>query len=155
MSASDLISNPVHLSSVLHMLSANDTESIKEGEKRLKAAQKQPMFLISLLNQLKESPVPEIRHHAALLLKKSFAKSYKKIGSTNQAILKADLLNVMKRETEKTIAVSIAGCVAKLAEAIFSIGPDWPDLFAVIVELSQSSVDAHRELNFSLLEQVR
>ena len=152
--SSELISNPAYLSSVLAMLNANNTDTIKQGEKLLKPAQKQPLFLVSLLNQLKESPVPEIRHHAALLLKKSLMKHYKKLTVQNQNALKTEVINIMKRETVKSVSISIAGCVAKLAEAIFSLGPAWPELFALIVELSQSPQDMHRELNFSLLEQV-
>ena len=153
-SSSELLTNPAYLSSVLAMLNANNTETIKQGEKLLKPAQKQPLFVVSLLNQLNESPVPEIRHHAALLLKKSLSKHYKKIGAQNQNALKVELLNIMKREGVKSVAISLAGCVAKLAEAIFSIGPTWPELFIAIVELSQSSQESHRELNFSLLEQL-
>ena len=65
-----LSNDPLALTNVLTMLSANDTAAIKEGEKLLKPFLKTPNCIPSLINQLKTVNSPSVRHHAALLLKK-------------------------------------------------------------------------------------
>ena len=151
----DLIDHPANLSNVLNMLSANNTETIRNAEKLLKPALKQPAFLLSLLTQMRESPVPEIRQHAALLMKKKLPALFKKLNLTHQQQLKSQILNVMKSENVKSVSVSVAGCVAMTAKSAFSVGSDWPELFQTVMALSQSPLEAQRCLNYSLLEQVK
>lgn len=136
------------------MLSANSTETIRNGEKMLKPALKNPQFLLSLMTQLRESPVPEIRHHAALLMKKKLYANFKKLTDNNKHYLKVQLLACIRSETIKATSVSIAGCLAMLAKASFSIGVQWPELFATITEFASSPLEPLRSLNYSILEQV-
>lgn len=150
----DLISDPNALSNVLNLLSANDTNSVKQGEKLLKTASKKPQFLLSLLNQVSGSPVVEIRHHAALLLKKKMEGLFKKLMSSHQAAIKTQLLSILGSEPAKSVAVSIAGCVASAAKASFSVGIDWPELFQAIMVMAQSPNETQRVLNYRLLEQL-
>jgi len=65
-----LSNDPNSLTNVLKMLSANDTATIKEGERLLKPFLKNPPCIASLLNQLTTVVDISVRHHAALLLKK-------------------------------------------------------------------------------------
>jgi hypothetical protein len=73
--AAILSNDPAALTNVLNMLSANDTATIKEGEKLLKPFLKTPNCIPSLINQLKTVHSPSVRHHAALLLKKKVARN--------------------------------------------------------------------------------
>lgn len=150
----DLVSDPNALSGVLNLLSANDSSTIKQGEKLLKPVLKKPQFLLSLLNQISISPVAEIRHHAALLLKKKVGGLFKKLMTSHQAAIKSQLLAVLATEPEKSVAVAIAGCIAATAKVSYSLGAEWMELFQTIMTLAQSPTESHRVLNYSLLEQL-
>ena len=68
--ALSLANDPTALTNVLNMLSANDTATIKEGERLLKPFLKNPPCIASLINQLTTVVDVSVRHHSALLLKK-------------------------------------------------------------------------------------
>lgn len=137
----DLSSNPAALSQVLSMLSANDTATIRQGEKILKQYMKNPNSLFALLNQIRGSPEPTIRHHAALLIKKKMEKHFPKLDAANQVALQTEVLNIMKAEPIKVVSIAIAGSVSTLAGVIFSSGAQWPELFGLLMELSQSPTE--------------
>lgn len=149
----DLVSNPTALSGVLSMLSANDTNTIKQGERLLKPEMKKPQFMLSLINQISSSPNVQVRHHACLLLKKKIYVHLKKLQSQDAAI-KSQLLSILVSEPEKSIAIAVGGCIAMAAKASFSVGKDWNELFQTIMSLAQSPNEVHRALNYSLLEQL-
>lgn len=148
------LSNPANLSHVLGMLVANNTATIKNGEKLLKPFLKHHSCILALLQQMKDSSSAEVRHHAALLIKKKITVHFPRVGAANQALIKGQMLSNLRTESVKTVNIAMAGCVALLAKCVFSIGQEWPELFMVLLEFSQSSYEMIRSINYSLLEQV-
>jgi len=148
------LTDPNNLSTVLSMLSANDGATVKKGEKMLKPFLKQPASSHHLLRQIQGSENVNIRHHAALLLKKKLSTFYGKFNKTQKAEIKLHLLNLMVTEPEKVVRTAIAGSVANLAKGVFSSKEDWPELFSTLMQLSQDPNEANRALNYVLLSQL-
>jgi len=148
---------PEQLSTVLTMLSQADTKIVKEGEEHLKAFLKHPACIAQLFTQLTGSPEVEVRHHAALLLKKKLGQHFTAFPLAERAELKSQFLQVMQSEPEHAVAVSVAGCVAGLAKSVFAesgAGGDWPELFQALLALAQNPVAKLRAINYNLLEQL-
>jgi hypothetical protein len=148
-----LVSNPVALSQILEMLSQPDTETVKQGEKILKPFLKQSTCILALINQIRSSTKEAIRHHASLLLKKKASTLFNKFTAPQKQELKSQLLLLMTSEPSKSIGVALAGVVASVAKCVLTEG-NWPELFALLMQLSQDPSESLRTLNFSLLEQV-
>lgn len=143
------------LSTILTMLSQDDTKVVKQGEEHLKPFLKHPACISQLFAQLVGSPDVQIRHHAALLLKKKLAPHYMAFSVPERSQLRAQILQVMQSEPERSVAVGIAGCVAALAKAVFAAeGGDWAELFGALISLAQSPNPALRAINYNLLEQL-
>lgn len=149
------LTNPTNLGNVLSLLSANDTATVKKGEKQLKPFLKQPASAHHLLVQIQNSQNPTVRHHAALLLKKKLVAFYPKFNKQNRAELKIHLLHTMVSEPDKGVRTAIAGAVATLAKGVFSHHEEWPELFASLLQMSQDANEGLRALNFDLLAQVK
>lgn len=150
----DLSADPAALAHVLGMLSQNDTEVVKQGEGYLKPFLKQPSCILSLINQLRTSSDEGIRHHAALLLKRRANPLLKKFNAAQVQDLKAQYLQLMTNEPQKAVAVALAGVVATVAKSIFTTEGNWPELFALLMQMAQDPNEARRVLNYSLLEQL-
>ena len=60
----------------------------------------------------------------------------------------------MVGEPEKSVAVALAGAVAVLTKTIFSNNAQWPEIFNVLLQLSQDPNEKMRALNYELLGQV-
>lgn len=148
------LSDPTRLSIVLTMLSANDTSTVRKGEKLLKPFLKNASCVAHILNQIKNSTDISIRHHASLLLKKKLGVFYSKFNAHHQAELKATLLATMVAESNKAVAVAIAGAVSIVAKSVFAKNESWPELFNLLMQLSQDPNEALRSLNYQLLSQV-
>jgi len=152
--ALSLSNDPTALTNVLNMLSANDTATIKEGERLLKPFLKNPPCIASLINQLTTVVDISVRHHAALLLKKKIGIFFPKFGSNDQANLKSEILQIMIREPIKSVAVAIAGAVAVLTKTIFAKNGQWPEIFTILMQLSHDPNENMRSLNYELLGQL-
>eukprot|EP01038_Epipyxis_sp_PR26KG_P004790 gene4790-6717_t len=148
------LTNPHNLSNVLSLLSANDTETIKNGEKLLKPFLKKSNCVRHLLTQIQHSPDVNIRHHAALLLKKKIGLFFSKFKSNEQIQLKTDLITSVVIESAKPVATAIAGSIASLAKHIFQSGGTWDELFGLLISLQQDPMEAHRALTYNLLSQM-
>lgn len=144
------------LSSILSMLSANDTNVIKQGEKQLKAFNKRPEFIVALLQQIRTPQNEANRLHAALLLKKIAPKLYAKLSVAQKAETKAHFMGALLSEESKPTGIAIAGAVAALAKKVLlGKNPEtWPELFSSISTLAQDPSERLKTLNFSLLAQV-
>jgi hypothetical protein len=110
MSAPDL-NNPDHLSQVLRMLSANSTETVKQGEQLLKPFNKDPICLSAYMTQITSCPDLVCRHQAALMLKKCISRHFEKFPEANRDSLKATILNIFVNETSKPIQNALAGYI--------------------------------------------
>ncbi len=148
------LSDPNRLSIVLTMLSANDTSTVRKGEKLLKPFLKHATCISHILNQIKNSPDISIRHHASLLLKKKLGGFYTKFNTQHQNELKGQLLATMVTEPNKAVGTAIAGAVAIVAKSVFAKNETWPELFNLLMQLSQDPSEALRTLNYRLLAQV-
>jgi len=154
MSGAPNLANPAELVGVLSMLSVNDTEVVKRGEKMLEAFLKHPGCLAALMHQVGQSSDVAVRTHAALLLKKRIFKHYKKFPQNEQQQLKAQLLGLMVAEPNKAASTALAGAVAMLAKAIFSAEQSWEELFQTLLQLAQNPNEALRALDYNLLGQL-
>jgi hypothetical protein len=148
------LSDPNRLSIVLTMLSANDTTTVRKGEKLLKPFLKNASCIGHILNQIKNSPDVSVRHHAALLLKKKLGAFYAKFNSQHQSELKNQLLSTMISEPNKAVGTALAGVVSIIAKTVFAKNEGWPELFNLLLQLSQDPNEALRTLNFKLLAQL-
>ena len=153
--SAQLASDSAALSRTLAMLSQPDTAIVRQGEKALKPFLKTSSCILALMNQIRTSPEESIRHHAALLLKKRTAALYSKFNSSQKSDLKAQLLIIMTSEPIRSIGTALAGVVASIAKCVFSADNQWPELFALLLQLSQDPNENSRSLNYSLLEQVK
>ena len=79
---------------------------------------------------------------------------FKKVDSNYQSTIKTELLQLMVGEPEKSVAVALAGAVAVLTKTIFSNNAQWPEIFNVLLQLSQDPNEKMRALNYELLGQV-
>jgi hypothetical protein len=154
MSSNIDLTNPHNLSSVLELLSANDTETVKKGEKMLKSYLKKQISITGLIYQLENSQNVSVRHHAALLLKKKIGVFIQKFSNEQRSSLKLKVLSLLLSESNKAICNAIVGSVASLAKSLFAVNDLWPELFTLLMQLSVDALDNHRALTFSLLEQV-
>ena len=150
----NLVSDAAALAKTLAMLSQPDTSVVREGEKILKPFLKQSSCIAPLINQIRTSAEEAIRHHAALLLKKKSAALYGKFNAAQKQDLRTQLLNLMISEPSKSIGIALAGVVASVAKCVLVGDNQWPELFALLIQLSQDPNENLRSLNYSLLEQV-
>eukprot|EP01039_Chlorochromonas_danica_P008516 gene8516-9389_t len=151
------IQNMNDLLTALSMLIANDSKTIKKGEKLLKAFLKVPAnasYLILVLRNQQQNSDVAIRHHAALLLKKKLGTFYSKYALQQQQELKGELLTLLVQEPEAAVATAIAGIIAVVAKAIFEKGGSWEELFAMLMTLTSDPNEKHRALSFKLLAEL-
>ena len=152
--SANLTSDSAALARTLSMLSQPDTAVVRQGEKMLKPFLKASSCIVALMNQIRTSPEEAIRHHAALLLKKRTAALYGKFNSSQKNDLKGQMLLLMTAEPLRSRGTALAGVVASVAKCVFTADNQWPELFALLLQLSQDPVENARVLNYSLLEQV-
>jgi len=150
----DLATNPQALAQALGMVTANDSDTIKQGEAALKQFSKKSNCVEALCMYCGAAQDAGSRLQAALLLKKNVAKHFKKFDGTRLAQLKPQLLLLMTQEPTKAAATALAGCVAKLAKVVLGAGGAWPELFGLLSTLGQDPNEATRALNFNLLGQM-
>ena len=108
MSAPDF-TNPEHLTQVLLMLSANSTETIKQGESFLKPFSKNPASIAAYMSQITSCSNEICRHQASLMLKKNICKHFEKFSATDQSALKSAILNMFISEPSRSIQTALAG----------------------------------------------
>lgn len=150
----NLVTDAAALARTLAMLSQPDTAVVRQGEKILKPFLKLSSCIAPLINQIRTSSEEPIRHHAALLLKKKSAALYGKFSAAQKLDLRSQLLNLMISEPSKSIGIALAGVVASMAKCVLAGDNQWPELFALLMQLSQDPNENLRSLNYSLLEQV-
>ncbi len=100
---------------------------------------------------MQTSPDAAIRLSATLLLKKKIGKYYSKLDRANKDALKATTLQILARETEKSVRTSIAGVIGAIAQSVFTEGA-WPELFQLLLTFSQDPNEQMRATCFILLD---
>ena len=147
------LSDPAQLSSVLQMLSQPDTQVIRRAEKMLSKWLKDPAAIAALMQQIISSEDVNVRHHAALLLKKKIIVLYGKLNPMLQSELRAGLLNTLLNEPVKVVKTALAGVVARLSKSVLSMGA-WSELFTLLMQLAQDPNEHMRCLCFNLIGQL-
>ena len=79
---------------------------------------------------------------------------YSKLDPAAKAGFKNALLGLIISEPEKVVRVAIAGATASLAKYVLSLEQQWPEIFALLVQLLQNPNETSRQICFSLLAQV-
>lgn len=103
------LQDPAALVHVLSALCANDTNAIRAAEKELKNFAKTPACLPTIVKVLQECPAENIRHHAALLLKRRLGLLYSKCDKPQKAQLKDIVLTIVVNEPNKLVRVALCG----------------------------------------------
>ena len=78
---------------------------------------------------------------------------FSQCSAQDQANIKVVLLNLLISEPLKVVKTAVAGCVACLAKNVLSTG-DWPELFALLLQLLQHQEESLRIVCFDLLGQL-
>lgn len=147
------LNDPAQLASVLQMLSQPDTQVIRRAEKMLMKWLKDPSATAALMQQIISSEDVNIRHHAALLMKRKVIALYGKLNPIHQSELRAALLNALINESVKVVKTALAGVVARLSKSVLAVG-EWGELFALLMQLSQDPNEHMRSLCYNLIGQL-
>eukprot|EP01041_Mallomonas_annulata_P011769 gene11769-24669_t len=147
------LNDPVQLEGLLASLSANDTTTIRQGEKLLKPFLKKAESLPALLHQVQLSQNVNVRHVAALLIKKRVNVLFGKCNPVQQTELKVTLLNLLMNEAIKAVRTAIAGAIASLSKSAFAYG-SWPEIFELLLRLANDTHESNRDLCYNLLSQL-
>lgn len=150
----DLASNPAQLEGLLSQLSVSDTNTIKRAEATLKPFLKKPSCLPALLQQLQGSQNEQVRHMASILIKKKITALFSKCSKADQANLKNTFMTMLVNEPSKAVRNGIAGVIALLSKSVLSTEGDWPELFALLMQLAGHEQEGYRCLCFDLLAQL-
>jgi len=148
------LNNVNNLVVVLQLLCANDSATIKQGEKALKPFLKNASCAIPLMQVLRGGSDDAVRHQAALLLRKKMEKFYPKYNAQQQATLRTELVGFLLSEQTPVIATAIAGMIAATASAIYKNKGQWPEVFQLLLQLVQDPNEKHRILTFKLLSEL-
>jgi HEAT repeat protein len=147
------LSDPAQLTVTLRMLTEPDTDVIRRAEKMLNKWLKDPAAISSLINQITSCADANIRHHAALLLKKKISVLFSKLNNTMQEELKIALLNIVTNEPIKVVQTALAGAVACLSKSVMAKGA-WPEMFNLLMQLAQDPREPMRSLCYNLIGQL-
>ena len=64
------------------------------------------------------------------------------------------MLGLLISEPEKVVRVALAGATASLAKSVVAVEQQWPEIFALLLQLLQCPDEPSRQTCFSLLAQV-
>lgn len=148
-----LVTNPSQLEELLGQLSVSDTSTIQRAEAVLKPFLKKPSCLPALLQQLQGSQREQVRHMAAILIKKKITALFSKCSHADQTNLKSTFMTMLVNEPSKAVRTGIASIIALLAKTVFSNG-EWPELFALLTQLVGHAEEVYRCLGYDLLNQL-
>ena len=139
---------------ILTMLTANDTNVIKNGEKQLAPFLLHHSCIPPLMTQVMHCQELAVKTQAAILLKRKVSGHYAKFAAGEQEQLKAQMLQMLTTEADKQVATALAGAVASVAHATFANGGSWEELFAALLHLSKDANEVLRARNYNLLAQL-
>ena len=79
---------------------------------------------------------------------------FSKCQASDQASVKQQLLALAVSEPVKVVRSAIVGVIASLAKNVFSVDGNWPEVFALLMELLQHAEPNMRALCFNLISQL-
>eukprot|EP00551_Chaetoceros_affinis_P007050 CAMPEP_0203662278 /NCGR_PEP_ID=MMETSP0090-20130426/300_1 /ASSEMBLY_ACC=CAM_ASM_001088 /TAXON_ID=426623 /ORGANISM="Chaetoceros affinis, Strain CCMP159" /LENGTH=1073 /DNA_ID=CAMNT_0050525041 /DNA_START=61 /DNA_END=3282 /DNA_ORIENTATION=- len=153
------------LAALLVNLTQPDTEAIRNAEAMLKPILKNPNCVPALHEILsaRDSQAVPVRHVAGILLRKRIPGHYAKLPVEYRTKLKADLLQFLAMEGERTVRNGAIGVTATICkqetpadneEAAQAGAIPWPELFQFIAAATKESNPDARELAFLLLNEM-
>lgn len=149
--------NAEQLEKTLAACLAPDTKVIEQATAIMKQFLKQPICVEPLMQQIQSSNLVEARQMAAVLLRRSLNKHWKKINPDVRKKIKASLLERLVQEPHRPIRVAISALISGLAKKL-SKESSWEEIITYLFQISQSKDDGHREVSMlvfrSLVENI-
>ena len=158
-------SDPAALQQALSCLGATDTDQVKAAEDALRPFTKKVECIPVFLGVLQSCENKVIRLQAGLMLKSKLGTLFAKcdVSAANQ--VKVTLLQLIVAEPEKSVRNALAGCVSCIAKRVLAPGKktrssaargngEWPELFALLMQLASNTDESLRALTYSLLTQL-
>ncbi|KAG7364468.1 heat repeat-containing protein [Nitzschia inconspicua] len=145
------------MANLLIVLTQPDTEAIRAAERSLKPLLKDPRCVPALVEILKarDNQPPPVRHVGGILLRKRLPGHYSKFDESVKSALKAEILNVLASEPERTVRNGLVGVAASLGKLECGAGgTSWPELFQFIAAAGADPQPEARELAFGLLQEM-
>jgi len=154
------------LAALLATLTQPDTEAIRNAEATLKPILNDQRCVHALFEILlvRGAQSETVRHMAAVLLRKRISRHFESLPSEFKTKIKADLLQIMASENERTVrngAIGVASTICKLEcpeDEKIAVKPPgfvpWPELFQFISAASLDQNPEARELSFLLINEM-
>ncbi len=143
------------MESIIQQLLVPDNQSIAEGNRRLREALKLDDAVPQLCSVMTQSPSPQVRQYAALLLRKKLGKSntWSGLPPGTRQLIKEGSLEALVRESERLVQRAIAQLVASLAKHELGSGVtgSWPGLSQFLESRLTSPQHPDRLLGMYLL----
>mmetsp|Transcript_20410 Transcript_20410/g.36828 ORF Transcript_20410/g.36828 Transcript_20410/m.36828 type:complete len:1073 (-) Transcript_20410:64-3282(-) len=152
-----LSADAASMANLLVVLTQPDTEAIRQAELALKPILKDPRCVPALVEILKarDSQPPPVRHVGGIILRKRLPGHYSKFDVSTKAALKAEILNVLASEPERTVRNGMVGVASSLGKLECGAGgTSWPELFQFIAAAGAEQQPEARELAFWLLQEM-
>lgn len=137
--------NVEELQQVLLMMQGPETETIKRATAILKLFMKKADSVVPMMQQLKDSPILEVRQMAAVLMRKRLPALFKKLPEAAQNEVKAALLERLVAEPGRPVRLGVAALISSVAQRLVPDGK-WPDLLSFLLNLSRAPKIEHREI---------
>jgi methionyl-tRNA formyltransferase len=132
----------IDLGTILAHCLVADNEVRRSAEAALKQAVANPSCIGALLQQLQQSPHPEIRQLAALVIRRRINSHWKNFDPNAQGNIKQMLLTCLVNETQRLVQQSIAMVLVALAKGM---NGQWPELWSNLSQLALHQSDSVRE----------
>ncbi|XP_038069954.1 importin-4-like isoform X2 [Patiria miniata] len=139
------------LEGILHKLLVPNSSVIQEGTRELKQALKDPNIVPGLFAVLTSSNNPQIRQLSAVLLRRRVVKQWTKLPPDVGHNLKQISLQVLLRETDKSVCNAVAQLVGAIAKHELTSRNGWPDLMQFLQQQSRSPESQHKEVGALVL----
>ena len=155
---------PQNMGALLNALTQPNTDTIRQAEKAMKPLLKDPRCIPSLMQILHADPnnaavvavaLPQVRHVAAVILRKRLTGHYANLDAQYRSLLKAEILQILAHESERSVRNGMVGVAAAIAKLECTAGgTSWPELFQFLAAAAAHQDPMARELAFSLLSEM-
>ncbi|XP_044276891.1 importin-4 isoform X2 [Varanus komodoensis] len=118
------------LEKILLNLLQPDNAVIQQATVQLKEALKQPLALSHLCHVMSSSQSSQIRQFAAVLVRRRLTRHWRKLGRSDQDMLKALVLSTLQQESDHKVSLSLAQLAAVILK--YETVEKWPQVFQLI-----------------------
>ncbi|XP_059170198.1 importin-4-like isoform X2 [Physella acuta] len=143
------------LEQILARLLEPDNDVIQKATLDLKEAFKDPSTLTALCQILGTSPQPQIRHYAAVLIRRKIHKSKQWAALSNEFkdSIRGNILQLLVQEQDKS-ARSAIGMIVGVIARLDTPSNRWPALFEFLVTFTKDEDPVKREVGMYVLSTV-